>query len=196
MSEGYLAKSATDTTGMSYDAMLYCKTNIGGDFFDGFITVDVTSELEITENPVETGTAIADHAYVKPVQIDMNIVMSDVHKSLVAEQFTGGWSRSVKAFELLTKMQTDRIPVSVLTRVGLYENMLIKRIVSNDDAKTYRGLNAQVSLVELPIARVRVVEISSAPQTTIDTEMGKINATNTTEKEDSSILWQITGGRD
>lgn len=54
MSEGYLAKSATDTTGMSYDAMLYCKTNIGGYFFDGFITVDVTSELEITENPVET----------------------------------------------------------------------------------------------------------------------------------------------
>lgn len=191
---GYLAKSATNTDGMSYDAMLYCKTNIGGYFFDGFITVDVTSELEITENPVETGVAIADHAYVKPTTIDMNIIMSDVHESLVAEQFTGGWSRSVKAYEILKQIQSDRIPVAVLTRVGLFENMLIKRIISNDDAKTYRGLNAQVSLVELPIARVRTVEISSAPQTTIDTEMGKINATTTTTQEDNSILYEMFGG--
>nr|DAW16997.1 MAG TPA: hypothetical protein [Caudoviricetes sp.] len=191
---GYLAKSATNTDGMSYDAMLYCKTNIGGYFFDGFITVDVTSELEITENPVETGAAIADHAYVKPTTIDMNIIMSDVHESLVAEQFTGGWSRSVKAYEILKQIQSDRIPVAVLTRVGLFENMLIKRIISNDDAKTYRGLNAQVSLVELPIARVRTVEISSAPQTTIDTEMGKINATTTTTQEDNSILYEMFGG--
>ena len=191
---GYLAKSATNTDGMSYDAMLYCKTNIGGYFFDGFITVDVTSELEITENPVETGVAIADHAYVKPTTIDMNIIMSDVHESLVAEQFTGGWSRSVKAYEILKQIQSDRIPVAVLTRVGLFENMLIKRIISNDDAKTYRGLNAQVSLVELPIARVRTVEISSAPQTTIDTEMGKINTTTTTTQEDNSILYEMFGG--
>lgn len=191
---GYLAKSATNTDGMSYDAMLYCKTNIGGYFFDGFITVDVTSELEITENPVETGVAIADHAYVKPTTIDMNIIMSDVHESLVAEQFTGGWSRSVKAYEILKQIQSDRIPVAVLTRVGLFENMLIKRIISNDDAKTYRGLNAQVSLAELPIARVRTVEISSAPQTTIDTEMGKINATTTTTQEDNSILYEMFGG--
>lgn len=191
---GYLAKSATNTDGMSYDAMLYCKTNIGGYFFDGFITVDVTSELDITENPVETGAAIADHAYVKPTTIDMNIIMSDVHESLVAEQFTGGWSRSVKAYEILKQIQSDRIPVAVLTRVGLFENMLIKRIISNDDAKTYRGLNAQVSLVELPIARVRTVEISSAPQTTIDTEMGKINATTTTTQEDNSILYEMFGG--
>ena len=191
---GYLAKSATNTDGMSYDAMLYCKTNIGGYFFDGFITVDVTSELEITENPVDTGVAIADHAYVKPTTIDMNIIMSDVHESLVAEQFTGGWSRSVKAYEILKQIQSDRIPVAVLTRVGLFENMLIKRIISNDDAKTYRGLNAQVSLVELPIARVRTVEISSAPQTTIDTEMGKINATTTTTQEDNSILYEMFGG--
>ena len=191
---GYLAKSATNTDGMSYDAMLYCKTNIGGYFFDGFITVDVTSELEITENPVETGVAIADHAYVKPTTIDMNIIMSDVHESLVAEQFTGGWSRSVKAYEILKQIQSDRIPVAVLTRVGLFEDMLIKRIISNDDAKTYRGLNAQVSLVELPIARVRTVEISSAPQTTIDTEMGKINATTTTTQEDNSILYEMFGG--
>ena len=124
----------------------------------------------------------------------MNIIMSDVHESLVAEQFTGGWSRSVKAYEILKQIQSDRIPVAVLTRVGLFENMLIKRIISNDDAKTYRGLNAQVSLVELPIARVRTVEISSAPQTTIDTEMGKINATTTTTQEDNSILYEMFGG--
>lgn len=193
MAEGYLARSATNTDGMSYEAMLYCKTNIAGYFFDGFISTKISHSLEITENPVETGAAIVDHAYVKPSEVTMQIKMSDVHKSLISGQFEGGWSRSIKAYDVLRKIQTDRIPVSVLSPVALFDNMLVKSIEVDCDSNTYTGLSASVTLVEIPIARVKTVAISAASQTTLETEMGKISAVNTSSSENSSILYTLTG---
>lgn len=194
MADGYLARSAINTDGMTVEAMLYCKTNIAGYFFDGFMDIDVASELEVTENPVETGTAIADHSYVKPTEVTMQVIMSDVHQSLVPGQFTGGWSRSVTAYKILKEIQTKRIPIAVLCRLGLFENMVIRRLQANDTADTYQALSATVTLVELPIARIKTVEISLASQTTINTEMGKLQAVDTTDKEDESILYMLGFG--
>lgn len=194
MADGYLARAATNTDGMTLEAMLYCKTNIAGYFFDGFMDIDVASELEVTENPVETGTAIADHSYVKPTEVTMQVIMSDVHQSLVPGQFAGGWSRSVTAYKILKEIQTKRIPIAVLCRLGLFENMVIRRLQANDTADTYQALSATVTLVELPIARIKTVEISLASQTTINTEMGKLQAVDTTDKEDESILYMLGFG--
>ena len=194
MADGYLARSVTNTDGMTVEAMLYCKTNIAGYFFDGFMDIDVASELEVTENPVETGTAIADHSYVKPTEVTMQVIMSDVHQSLVPGQFAGGWSRSVTAYKILKEIQTKRIPIAVLCRLGLFENMVIRRLQANDTADTYQALSATVTLVELPIARIKTVEISLASQTTINTEMGKLQAVDTTDKEDESILYMLGFG--
>lgn len=194
MADGYLARSVTNTDGMTVEAMLYCKTNIAGYFFDGFMDIDVASELEVTENPVETGTAIADHSYVKPTEVTMQVIMSDVHQSLVPGQFTGGWSRSVTAYKILKEIQTKRIPIAVLCRLGLFENMVIRRLQANDTADTYQALSATVTLAELPIARIKTVEISLASQTTINTEMGKLQAVDTTDKEDESILYMLGFG--
>lgn len=194
MADGYLARAATNTDGMTVEAMLYCKTNIAGYFFDGFMDIDVASELEVTENPVETGTAIADHSYVKPTEVTMQVIMSDVHQSLVPGQFAGGWSRSVTAYKILKEIQTKRIPIAVLCRLGLFENMVIRRLQANDTADTYQALSATVTLAELPIARIKTVEISLASQTTINTEMGKLQAVDTTDKEDESILYMLGFG--
>ena len=193
MANGYLSKSATNTAGLSKEAMLYCKTNIGGYFFDGFIQTDVTTQLELTSNPVETGVAVTDHSYVKPVEMEMQIKMSDVMQSLIPGQFTGGWSRSVTGYKLLREIQNKRIPVSVLSKFGLFENMLIKTIKATDTSDTWNALDATVSLVELPVARVRTVKISKASQTTINTEMGKIQAVEATSQENESLWYNGQG---
>ena len=75
MAEGYISPNGSPTAGLTYDAMLYCKTNIGGYFFDGFMQVDHNIELQTTENPVETGASIVDHAYVKPAEVVMRVMM-------------------------------------------------------------------------------------------------------------------------
>lgn len=189
---GYLSPSATNTQGISPNALVFCKTNIGGYFFDGFITVTHNKQLEITQNPVETGASIVDHAYVKPATVTMKIIVSDAHASLVEGQFSDSWSRAVSAWNVLKQLQEDRIPVSVLTKLDLYENMLIQNLQATDEANTYTTLSADVTLQEIPIARVRTVKISSADQTTIDTEMGKIEVEKATS-ELKSILYQAFG---
>ena len=193
MSEGYISTSGTPTAGLTYDALLYCKTNIGGYFFDGFMQVEHNIELQTTSNPVETGASVVDHAYVKPAELVMKVMMSDVHQSLVPGQFTGASFRSVNAWQVLRKLQSDRIPMSVLTRLGLYTNMLITKLTTSDTAETFRALSAEVTLREIPVARVKTVKISSADQTTINTEMGKIEASQIND-ELQSLLYQWYGG--
>ena len=190
---GYVSKNLEQFRSIGYDALLYCKTNIAGYFFDGYLNVSINSELEITSHPVETGASIADHAYLKPQEITMTVLMSDVHESLVPGQFTGGWSRSVTAYNVLKKIQSDRITVSVLTRLGLFKNMILKSIVADDTDVELFGLRARVTLVELPVARVRTVEISEADQTTIQTEMGNIASTYPDDVELESVLSMIAG---
>ena len=193
MSEGYISTSGTPTAGLTYDALLYCKTNIGGYFFDGFMQVEHNIELQTTSNPVETGASVVDHAYVKPAELVMKVMMSDVHQSLVPGQFTGASFRSVNAWQVLRKLQSDRIPMSVFTRLGLYTNMLITKLTASDTAETFRALSAEVTLREIPVARVKTVKISSADQTTINTEMGKIEASQI-NNELQSLLYQWYGG--
>ena len=193
MAEGYLSPNGSPTAGLTYDAMLYCKTNIGGYFFDGFMQVDHNIELQTTENPVETGASIVDHAYVKPAEVVMRVMMSDVHQSLVPGQFTGTRFRSTNAWQVLRKLQSDRIPMSMFTRLGLYTNMLITKLSASDTAETFRALSAEVTLKEIPVARVKTVKISSADQTTVNTEMGKIEASQASN-ELQSLLYQWYGG--
>lgn len=193
MSEGYISTSGTPTAGLTYDALLYCKTNIGGYFFDGFMQVDHTIELQTTENPVETGASVVDHAYVKPAKVVMKVMMSDVHQSLVPDQFSGASFRSVNAWQVLRKLQADRIPMSIFTRLGLYTNMLITSLTASDTPETFRALSAEVTLKEIPVARIKTVKISSADQTTVNTEMGKIEASQIND-ELQSLLYQWYGG--
>ena len=123
--------------------------------------------------------------------------MSDVHQSLIPGQFGNGYSRSVNAWNVLKKLQEDRIPMSVLTRLGLYSNMLITEIKSTDTPETFRGLQADVTLREIPVARVKTVKISQAPQTTQETELGKVESFKTTQELESylsMLLGYVFGG--
>lgn len=186
---GYLAKSGSDTTGLSYDAMLFCKTNIAGYFFDGFMSVSHERKLTITQNPVETGASVVDHAYVNPTTVTMKIMMSDVHQSIIPGQFSDLTFRHTSAWAILKQIQESRIPVDIFTKLGYYKNMLIESISAEDTKETFRALDATVTLVEIPVARVKTVKISKSSQTTIDTKMAEVQV----DYVDRSILSRVTG---
>lgn len=186
---GYLAKSGSDTTGLSYDAMLFCKTNIAGYFFDGFMSVSHERKLTITQNPVETGASVVDHSYVNPTTVTMKIMMSDVHQSIIPGQFSDLTFRHTSAWAILKQIQESRIPVDIFTKLGYYKNMLIESISAEDTKETFRALDATVTLVEIPVARVKTVKISKASQTTIDTKMAEVQV----DYVDRSILSRVTG---
>lgn len=184
MPDGYLAQPFKEIQNSDYDALLYCKTNIAGFFFDGFLNVSHERKLTTTSSPVETGAAIVDHAYVEPAKITMKIIVSDVHQSLIPGQFDGGYARHTQAWQLLKQLQNDRIPMYVFTKLDTYENMLITSITADDNADTFECLIADVELTEIPVARVKEVKITKADQTTVNTEMGKVTGYNV----DQSVL--------
>ncbi len=192
MAQGYLSPSINDPLPSEYNSLIYCKTNIGGYFFDGIMNINHTRELEITENPVETGASIVDHSYVKPATIMMDVLMSDVHRSIYPGQFDGAKSRSLAAWDVLNKIQSSRIPCSVFTPLGLYNNMLVSSIEATEDASTVHALSAKVTLREIPIARVKTVKISSAPQTTNSTNLGQLEA-STIGGTLGTILYELFG---
>ncbi|MFC8686314.1 phage baseplate protein [Brevibacillus porteri] len=169
-------------------SLVYLKTNIGGWFFDAFLRSTHTSRLNITQHPVQTGTALTDHAYLQPKEVSMEIGMSDTATSLIPGQFTGGWSRSVQAFKVLQELQALRVPLQVHSRLGLYQNMLIEEISAPDDYTTLWGLRCTVLLREIIVAQVRTVKISAKPSVTNQANKGKL------EPDPGSVLYQTGAG--
>lgn len=154
------------------------KTNIERYFFDAFLKVDHTSKLTITSHPVEEGANIADHAYLEPQTITMEIGMSDTCVSYVAGQFQQKYTRSVSAYDTLLKLQAERKPLTIHTRLKTYYNMLIENITAPDDYTTLFGLRVTVTLTEIITAKTQTVVIenktSAEPQKTGTTKKGTV----------------------
>ena len=179
--------SGNPATSPLVQQLVYVKTNIAGYFFDAVLQTNYTRSLTITQHPVETGAAISDHAYVNPVELTMQIGMSDVMKSIIPGQFSQGSSRSLTAFEVLTQLQSQRIPMQIMTRLGLFSNMLIETIAVPDDYTTQLGLKATVTLKEVFVANVKTVKVSARPHVTDSTPSG----TREPETPNASVVYQI-----
>jgi hypothetical protein len=163
-----------DLSDPSIKDLIYVKTNIGGWFFDAFLKMEHTSRLTITDHPVQTGASIADHAFLQPRELSMDVAMSNVGQSLVPGQFDGGYSRSVQAFYVLKELQQMRVPIQVHTRLGLYQNMLIEVLTAPDDVTTLDGLRCTVTLREIIVAQVTTVKISARPLVTDSSNRGVV----------------------
>lgn len=162
-----------DYTSAQVKQKVLIKTNIGGWFFDAVFKSEHTSQLKITDHPVQTGASLTDYAYLQPETLIMDIGMTDVAQSIIYGQFTGK-SRSVSAFQILQELQAQRIPLQVTTRLKVYQNMLIETIVSPDDYKTSSALKATVTLREIQFANVQTVKISAKPNSTNTTNRGTV----------------------
>lgn len=173
----------------SIKELIYVKTNVGGWFFDAFIRMDHVTKLKLTEHPVQTGSNITDHAFLEPRELTMEIAMSDTAESLVTEQFTGHWSRSVKAYEIMKDLQAQRVPIQVLTKLGLYTNMMIETLSVPDDYLTLYGLRATLTLREVIVAETKTVKLSTVPHITDSTNLG----TKEPQPIDESIASQFNG---
>ena len=79
------------TTPIDVSQLIYVKTNIGGWFFDAFLSINHESKLTITDHPIQSGSSITDHAFLESRTLTFEIGMSDAAKDFVPGQFEGGW---------------------------------------------------------------------------------------------------------
>ena len=153
------------------------KSNIGGYFFDAVIREEHTSTLHITEHPVQSGANVTDHAYIEPARLVMEIGMSDAMAAVYPGQFEDADTKSVSAYRTLLELQKSRLPLAVMTRLYLYQNMLIETITAPDDHKTQYGLRCTVALREIIVVDVAETTVSARPQTTGSTQQGAVQPT-------------------
>ena len=173
-------------TGGSLASMVMEKVNIGGFFVDAVFHGSAEHTLTITQHPVQTGANLADHAFINPVRLSMDIGISDV----MAYRSPGcydvpGETKSVSAYRSLCKLQRERKPLRVLTRLDTYENMLIESIITNDDVSTQNALKASIELVQVPVAEVTEEKVSSRQWTSA--QEGKSQEVQPQPEQESTI---------
>lgn len=180
-------------TGGSLDEMTKQKVNIGGFFVDAIFMTTTEHTLTVTQHPVQTGANLADHAFVNPVRISMEIGISDAMAYRKAGCYdVPGETKSISAYRSLVKLQEERKPLKVLTKLNTYENMLIESIRANDDVSTQYALKASVELVQILVANVTEEKVSARQWTS-----GAQGSSNEVQPQqidgDASTLAQING---
>lgn len=117
---------------------------IGPVAIDCVVTERHTSELEITEIPVESGVRITDHALILPKRVTLDIANQN----------------AAAAYNALVAFQESRVPFTVVTGLYLYQNMLIKSLNADRDKQFANILRCSCDLQEIII-----VSTAYAPDT-------------------------------
>jgi hypothetical protein len=152
--------------------LVYIPTNMNGLFFDAVLRVHHTTSLRKTEHPVQTGADITDHSYVLPDKITLEIGMSDSMDTLIPGQYEGGVTKSISAYQTFVNLQKQRIPFTLVTRLNMYDTMLITSIDADDDFRTSNALKCIITLEHIFLAQVQTTTSSSRAQTTDSTNKG------------------------
>jgi len=129
----------------------------GGLTFDAVFEEDHTLELEVTDNPVETGVSITDHAYMKPYKVKITAGVSDTPLVERGDGYGAGYGRAKEAFAQLEALMRTREPFDVQTGLKLYQNMLCTSINTTQDSGTSNALIFTADLREIIIVQTQAV---------------------------------------
>lgn len=140
--------------------------------FDCVVRESHSSELTVTENPVETGVVIADHAFMNPLRLEIEAVVGEIwlHSKDASgadvpdvDWLRGGQStRPVTAFDLLQQLQESAEPFSVQTVLRLYTNMVVKTLSTDQDKDSVGVLHFRAGLCE--VKRVSTETVTFTPR--------------------------------
>jgi hypothetical protein len=133
--------------------------SMGGLVFDAVFDETHESDLEVTDNPVETGVVVSDHAYMKPLKVTLMAGVSDIvlDDAVTSDPFASDSGRSKRAFELLCDLQKKAEPFDVQTGLKLYTNMICTSIRTSQDKETAGVLVFNAELREVLIVNTQAV---------------------------------------
>lgn len=152
--------------------------------FDAVLSLEHDQSLTKTRHPVQTGASITSHAYLEPASLVMYVLMSDVVGQYVAsnqtsapfiQQFSGNPSKSVSAYQQMLTLQKARVPLTVVTRLRTYSNMLIDKVSPHEDSKSSTGARFRLEFGQIFIASTQITPNSERPNDTNSTGLGAVN---------------------
>jgi hypothetical protein len=132
--------------------------SMGGLVFDAVFEETHEADLEVTDNPVETGVVVSDHAFMKPLKVTLSAGVTDTPLVVGTDDpFASDAGRSRRAYELLTELQKRAEPFDLKTGLKLYENMVCTSIRTSQDKDSSGALLFTAELREVIIVYTQVV---------------------------------------
>lgn len=131
---------------------------MGALFFDAVFEEQHESELQVTDNPVESGVTVSDHAFMLPRRCTIVAGVTDTPLHLTQnDPYINGVSRSKEAYRLLLELQESAEPFDVQTGLKLYQNMVCTSIRTTGDKETENSLPFTAELREVQIVTTQTV---------------------------------------
>ena len=108
-------------------------------------------KLKVTKAtyPLESGASITDHAVREPTQLKLQGAVSDLMPALHANPSISVSDRGTVAWLAILRAVEARQPVTVITALAVYEQMLITGATAPVDRTTGLGLAFTIELEEL-----------------------------------------------
>lgn len=148
------------------------KKSLGGIQLDGVLSESHTNRVRLTKNPIELGADVTDHAIIEPKKLDIIATVSDTPLGIAAlgqivDLVTGLFgtstssniTRSNAAYNALVQLQEAREPISVQSKLRLYEDMIITNISAIQDKGSSRVAEMNISLEEAIIVDTETVQL-------------------------------------
>lgn len=142
---------------------------------------DHSDSMAITEHPVEIGSPISDHAYLRPSQVKARYGWSPsspaipgflgtiipVSAGLVSglnQLFNGGPDYLQSVYDKLLALQGSREPFELITGKRRYQNMLIESLGVRTDRETEYVLDVSITFQQVLIVSTSTTSVSSQQQ--------------------------------
>lgn len=187
------------------------KRTLGGVQLDGVIVETHDTEVTTTDNPVESGKTISDHAVIQPKKLQLKAIVSDTPLGVAAfakivDTITGIFgtstssnsTRTQQAYGALVKLQEAREPLVVVTKLKTYDNLIITKINVSQDKDTSLAAFLNISLKEVIVTSSEIVALTeddlkgrAKKQGSTPVQSGTNQPTSVDDTTKSSILVKI-----
>lgn len=180
---------------------------------DGVVVERFANPVRPTQNPIEGGALVSDHAIIEPRFYSIDAVVTntplggatigaivDRTTNLFGDSTGSGDTRSSQAYAALVSLSRLREPISVVTGLNTLDNMLILDIQPTRDKDTSNALFFTMDLQEVLIVDTQLTE-RDANVLRGDERLGgaapvnqgrQLQQTLTAERVDQSLLSKVT----
>jgi hypothetical protein len=138
---------------------------IGTVTIDAFITESHSRNASVTDYPLEDGSTISDHYNIAPDELSISGVIGPV--SIYDENDPG--NRVLDSYEALRKIVDDKLPITIVSGLRVYENMMITSFECPREAADGQGLVFNMTARQISIVQSQTVvskSILGGPSTT------------------------------
>ena len=129
---------------------------------------------ETTDNPIESGAEITDHIINRPILLRMVCQIG-------GSNLTNWTDRKLEGYEALKKLRDDKLPVTVVSGLETFTNMLINNINIDRNLQNASVLQFQIEFKQAKIVSSQRVDVSNNISATKEPQT-KDRATSTQNK--------------